>query len=123
MALRDKLRERVAPGLEPGEQVQQVVMSQTGLSPWFIPAIGALIAAFVNKYWVVAVTDRNIVLMPASKLMPSKVKKGATPIRLPRSDRFDVQGKLWGTSTLGGTKHFINRRFFDDCKAADAAAR
>lgn len=123
MALRDKLRERVVPGLEPGEQVQQVLMSQTGLSPWFIPAIGAFIAMLANKYWVVAVTDRNIVLMPASKLVPSKIKKGATPTRLARTERFDVQGKVWGTATLGGTKHFIHRRFFDDCKAADAAAR
>jgi hypothetical protein len=121
MALRDKLRDRVTSQLEPGEQVQQVLMSQTGLSPWFIPVIGALITAFVNKYYVIAVTDRNIVLLPASKLVPSKVKKGAVR-RLPRTERFDVQGKLWGTSLLGGEKHFIHRRFFDDAKGADAQA-
>jgi hypothetical protein len=122
MALRDKLRDRVASQLEPGEQVQQVLMSQTGLSPWFIPVIGALIAAIVNKYYVVAVTDRNIVLLPASKLVPSKVRKGPGR-RLPRSERFDIQGKLWGASLLGGEKHFIHRRFFDDAKAADAQAK
>jgi hypothetical protein len=118
MALRDKLRERITPHLEPGEQLQQVLMSQTGLSPWFIPAIGALIAMIVNKYYVVAVTDRNIVLFKANKLLPSKMT-GAGAVRLPRSEVFNVQGKLWGTSTLGGTRHFIHRRFFADAAAAD----
>ena len=101
MALRDKLRDRVGSQLEPGEQLQQVLMSQTGLSPWFIPVIGALIAAFVNKYYVVAVTDRNIVLLPASKLMPSKVKTG-TARRLPRSERFDVRPRA---PCRGGSRH------------------
>jgi hypothetical protein len=122
MALRDKLRDRVGSQLEPGEQVQQVLLSQTGLSPWFIPVIGAVIAMFVNKYYVVAVTDRNIVLLPASKLVPSKVKKNGAALRLPRSERFDVQGKLWGSAVLGGQKHFIHRRFFDDAKSADTQA-
>jgi hypothetical protein len=118
MALRDKLRDRITPNLEPGEQLQHVLMSQTGISPWFIPAIGAFIAMIVNKYYVVAVTDRNIVLFKANKLIPSMMK-GDGAVRLPRSEVFNVQGKLWGTATLAGTKHFIHRRFFADAAAAD----
>jgi hypothetical protein len=101
--------------------VQQVLMAQSGMSPWFLLVIGAIIAFIVNKYYVVAVTDRNIVLFPASKWVPSKLKKGE-PIRLARSERFDVQGKVWATATLGGKKHFVHRRFFDDAKAADGMA-
>ena len=118
MALRDKLRNRVTPHLEPGEELQQVLMSQTGLSPWFIPAIGAAIALIVNKYYVVAVTDRNIVLFRANKLIPSMMKADGA-VRLPRTEVFNIEGKLWGTATLGGTKHFIHRRFFADAAAAD----
>ena len=119
MALRDKLKARVAPGLEPGEQVEQVFMTQTGLNPLLIPAIGAVIAAIVNKYFVVAVTDRGVLLFRASKLMPSKLKS-MTPERLPRQTRFGVEEKLvWGNAMLNGEKHYIHRRFYADVNVAD----
>ena len=120
MALRDKLRQRVAGGLEPGEQVQQVFMTQTGLSPLLVPLIGALIAALVNKYYVIAVTDRGVLMFRASKLMPSKVKN-TTPVRLPRSSGFGAQEKMvWGILMLNNEKHYLHRRFFADVAAADA---
>ena len=119
MALRDKLRERVTPRLEPGEQLQQVFMSQTGVSPWFIPVFGAWIALIINKYRVVAVTDRNLVVFRAGKLVASKIKS-TPPERLPLQP-IEVAGKLWGTATLSGTKHYIHRRFFADCAAVTAA--
>src|SRR4051812_31714723 len=58
MALRDKLRERVQPYLEPGEQVQQVFLAQAGMNPMVMPLLGGLIVLLATHPKIVAVTDR-----------------------------------------------------------------
>ena len=55
MALRDKLRERAQPFLEPGEQIQVVFLGQTGPTPWLAGAFGAIIYMFIAKYRVIVV--------------------------------------------------------------------
>ena len=119
MALRDKLRERAQPFLEPGEQIQAVFLAQTGPSPWFA-ALSWLIVLFGAKYYVVVATDRNIVLLNASAWVPSKVK--GVDRRLPRSTRFGPLSGLWGKSqALGATTH-IHKRFHGDVEVADSMA-
>ena len=119
MALRDKLRERVQPHLEPGEQVQAVFMAQTGPSPWFA-ALSWLIVLFGAKYYVVASTDRAHVVFEASKWVPSKVK--ALSGRLPRHTVIGPLSGLWGSSTLLGPKTHIHKRFHKDVELADSLA-
>ena len=119
MALRDKLRERAQPFLEPGEQIQAVFLAQTGPSPWFA-ALSWLIVLFGAKYYVVVATDRNIVLLKASAWVPSNVK--GLDRRLPRSTRFGPLSGLWGKSeALGATTH-IHKRFHGDVEVADSMA-
>ena len=118
MALRDKLKERVQPLLEPGEQVQQVFMAQAASPYWVIISYWILIVK--GGYRIVAVTDRNIVVFKAGAFMPSK--PGKLLQRLPRTAIGPLSGKLWGTATLGSEKLWISRRFFSDVTAADAGA-
>ena len=119
MALRDKLRQRAQPFLEPGEQIQAVFLAQTGPSPWFA-ALSWLIVLFGAKYYVVVATDRNIVLLKASPWVPSNVK--GIDRRLPRSTRFGPLSGIWGTSQALGTKTHIHKRFHGDVEVADSMA-
>lgn len=117
MALRDKLRERMTPLLEPGEQLQQVWMAQSGMSPYLLGGLGGAIALLLNKYYVVAATDRAIVMASAGRFVPSKPK--AVVQRMPRNTPFVLSGKIWGKAEVAGTKYYVHRRFFDDVKAAN----
>jgi len=120
MALRDKLRERAQPYLEPGETIQAVFLAQTGPTPWLAGAFGAIIYAFFAKYRVVVVTDRGILLLKAGAFAPAKPK--GLEQRLPRNGRLGpFQGKVWGKVQIGGERHWVHRRFRDDVEAADAA--
>jgi len=117
MALRDKLRERVQPMLEPGEVIHSVFMAQTASPYWSL--VSYWIVIIKGGYRVVAVTDRNIVTFKASSLAPSKPK--ALLRRLPRGPIGPFEGKLWGKVTIGGETMWVNRRFHGDVTAADAA--
>ena len=117
MAIRDKLRERVQPLLEPGEQVQAVIPCQTGPSPWFA-ALTYLYVLFGAKYWLLVATDRNLVAMRSSMwaMKPKSVEQ-----RLPRSTRIGPVSGLWGKSEVLG-KTYIHKRFHADVEQADALA-
>jgi hypothetical protein len=119
MALRDKLKDRAQPYLEPGEQVQAVFMCQTGPSPWF-SALSWLIVLFGAKYYVVAATDRNLVVLRAARFVPSKVT--GLQSRLPRATRIGPVSGLWAKSQFLGEKTHINKRFHKDVQTADELA-
>lgn len=118
MALRDKLRDRVQPLLEPGEQIQEVFIAQTGPTPW----LGALTAFlwFAVKRRIVVATDRAIVVFSASWWTGTHPKELVA--RLPRSTRLGPVSGLWGSSTVGGEKLHIHKRFHGDVASADAKA-
>jgi hypothetical protein len=119
MALREKLRERVQPYLEPGEQVQAVFTCQTGPSPWF-SALSVLIVLFGAKYYVVAATDRRYLVLNASAWVPTKPK--GVDRQLPRNTQVGPLSGLWGGgSTFLGKKTHIHKRFHKDVEVADAA--
>jgi hypothetical protein len=116
MAIRDNMRKRCQPLLEPDEQIQQVWQCQTGGSPWML-ALSSF-AAFFFKYRIVCVTDRAVVVFKCSKW-------SATPkevlARLPRNMLFGEMKGLWGQTSATGEKIYIHRRFHKDVEAADAA--
>lgn len=94
-------------------------MAQAGPSPLLIPGIGPMLVMAFSKYRVVVVTDRAVVLLRASKLVPSKIKHFDE--RLPRSTRVSPnRGMLWGKVEIGGQRHYVHRRFYQDCANADA---
>lgn len=118
MALRDKLAERSAPYLEPGETVQHVFMGQTGPNPmWAL--LTYWIMLIKGKYFIFTVTDRAILVIRASKWVPSKPKE--LEARLPRATRIGPVSGMWGETHALGQRVWINKRFHKDVEAADAA--
>ncbi|HEY8524709.1 MAG TPA: hypothetical protein VIL48_07095 [Acidimicrobiales bacterium] len=120
MALRDKLRDRMQPFLEPGEQVQHAFIVQTGPSPYWM--LLTSLVMFTTKWYVVAVTDRAIVVARAPWWMASKPKQVVA--RLPRNTQLGPVSGLWAGPlylTPDGKKSWVHKRFHKDVEAADAA--
>lgn len=116
MSLREKLRERTEPFLEPGEQVQQVFLAQSGPNPNLI--FLSYLVLFFSSFYVVAVTDRAVLLLRAGAFNQAKPKSLAQ--RLPRRTAIGpVSGALWSRTNLPGNKTWVHRRFYDDVRAAD----
>jgi hypothetical protein len=115
MALRDKLRDRAQPMLDPGEQIQSVFLAQSGPNPSFL--FLTYLMMFFSKYWVVAVTDKRIAFLKASAMTPSKPKTLAESY--PRDSKVsEPSGKLWTALELGGNRYWVHRRFWNDLRAA-----
>jgi hypothetical protein len=117
MALRDKLAQRAAPFLEPGEQIQSVFLAQSGASPYW-SFLSAWIVIITAGYATVAVTDRAIVVLRNGRLTGSVAK--SLLARLPRQPLDNPSG-LWGQLNLGGTRYWVHKRFHKDVEAANAA--
>jgi hypothetical protein len=110
MALRDKLAERVRPMLEPGEQVQEVFITQTGPSPYIF---------FAVKRRIIVVTDRAIVVVRAGTFTGTSAKEVIG--RLPRVTRLGPVSGLWAKITLNGETNWVHKRFHGDITRADSA--
>ncbi len=118
MALRDKLAERVQPLLEPGEQVQEVAVSQTGPSPYL--AIVTYLIFFAVKRRIIVATDRAIVVVKAGTFTGTSAKEVLA--RLPRDTRVGPLSGLWAKAEINGEKQWIHKRFHGDIARADSAA-
>ena len=119
MALRDKLRDRAQPLLEPGERIQAIFLAQSGPNPGFL--FLTYLMVFWTKYWVVAVTDKRIAVLRAPKMTPSKPT--ALAESFPRDTPLpEPGGTLWTELQLGGTRYWVHRRFWNDLREAKAAA-
>jgi hypothetical protein len=113
MALRDKLRERSQPFLEPGEQIQQIFLAQTASQyQVLIPVLFLL----KNRYRVVAVTDRAVVVLEAARMQNSKPTGVLT--RLPRTTALGTPTGMWAVLELGGEKLRVHKRFHKDIEEA-----
>ncbi len=116
MALRDKLRERVEPYLEEGEQVEQVFLGQTGPNPMWI--LLTYLVFFKMKYRIFAVTDRALHVFDASMWSPAKPR--ALIATLPR-ERLDSPKGLWAKMMIGGERYWVHKRFHKDIAASNEA--
>ena len=118
MAIREKLRERVQPLLEPGEQIQTIFLAQTGPNPNLMFVSEFFI--FWTKYDIVVVTNRRIGVFRASMFTPTKPRELVAGY--PRETRLgDAKGALWGSVQLGDKKYWVHRRFRKDVLEADRA--
>jgi hypothetical protein len=118
VALRDNLRNRIQPLLEPGEQIQTVFPAQSGMSPYFYFVTWLL--AFLCKYVVIAATDRRIVVARASAWRPTYPKEILETHQ--RQTRIGLAGGgLWSKFELGGTRYWVHRRFRKDAQAVDGS--
>jgi hypothetical protein len=117
MALRDKLAAAVQPYLQPGEQLQVVFFGQS-LSQWLAPLMGFIPFMFVNRYRLVAVTDRRITVLDCGHW--STVKPRAIAYELPRATVLGPGSGMWHRIEAGPEKLRVAFRFFKDLRAADA---
>jgi hypothetical protein len=118
MALRDKIAAEAAPHLEPGEQVQHVFAAQAA-SPQ-LAFLSIWIIVIKDAHRAVVATDRRIIVFRTSRWRWTKFK--AVERVLPRSTRIgEPEGLNWKTESLGELL-WINKRFHNDVRAADADA-
>ena len=83
------LIEAARPQLEPGEEVREVMIGQTVVSPLAYLLVGQLLFAFIAKPRIVMATDRNVYVfagnMWSSKKMNGLLEKhplGSAPVKL-----------------------------------------
>lgn len=118
MAIRDKLRANAQKHLKEGEVIQQVMAAQT-TSAW-MALISYWIIVMKNSYRVIVVTNQRIFVAKAGRFTTTTVNEIVH--EAPRSTKIGPPKGLWHKcETLGGTL-YINKRFFKDIEAADAAA-
>lgn len=118
IAIRERIQERVAPYLQPGEVVQQAFAAQAASPFWSL--LSYWIIVIKNAYRAVVVTDRRIIVFQSSRWAFSSIK--SVKLELPRATRIGpAQGTVWYKSETLGEMLYIHRRFFKDIEAADAA--
>jgi len=118
MAVRDVMRASAAQFVEPGETIEQVFGAQTA-SPLTAPLIGSLIALIINRYRIVVVTDRRILVLDAGKWTQRTAR--AVVSELPRATRLGPTSGLWYKIDTPAGKIHVRRYFHKDVNAADTA--
>jgi hypothetical protein len=121
MALRDKLRERVQPLLEPGEEIREVFPARSGPNPNLV--LLTWLTNFFSKYWLVAVTDGGIVVFATASIM-KVTTPGAVAKRFPHGTTLGPpSGALFGrlNVSVDDKPLWVHRRYFKDVERADAA--
>src|ERR1700722_2584327 len=118
MAVRDVMRASAAQFVEPGETIEQVFGAQTA-SPLTAPLIGSLIALIINRYRIVVVTDRRILVLNAGKWTQRTAR--AVVSELPRATRLGPTSGLWFKIDTPAGKIPARRYFYKDVNAADTA--
>ncbi|GAA5155104.1 hypothetical protein GCM10023340_39710 [Nocardioides marinquilinus] len=116
MALRDTMRERAQPWLQPGEQVQ-VVFGGQKITQWWI-MLSALVLLIANRYRVVVATDRRILVLAGTRMSQSKVT--GVLAELPRATPIGPPSGLWWKCESLGEPLYVHRRFHKDVVAADS---
>lgn len=109
-----RLRAEAQAWLDPGEALQAIFVTQTGPSGIGEWGFGSL----MQRYWVIAVTDRNVVVGPLGV-------KGS-PTRLPRVPFEMPDAPTGGSSfpvTIGGQRQRSAREQFEIVAAANALLR
>jgi hypothetical protein len=120
---RAKMRANAAPLLEPGESIQAVFGGQTVnqwlIAPSVLVPVVFLVLFAVNRYRVVVVTDRRILVCRSGRFRMTPVK--GILAELPRATRIGPPGGTWWRcDTLGG-RLYIGKTFHKDIQAADSA--
>jgi hypothetical protein len=82
------------------------------------PLIGAVIALIINRYRIVAVTERRILVLDAGKWSQRTARARVT--ELPRATRLGPTSGLWTKIETPTGKIYVRRNFFKDVKAADS---
>jgi len=114
--MRDRIQEKAAPFLQPGEVIQHCFAAQAASPYWSLLSYWIIIVKNANR--AVVATDRRIIVFQSSRMGFSNIK--SVKRELPRSTRIGpVDAKLWAKVDSLGETLYIHRRFFKDVEAAD----
>jgi hypothetical protein len=113
-SLQEKLRDGAQPFLEPGERFVTAFSAQTGPNPYWLGIFGPLAAVFGAKYWLIVVTEDSILRLQSGSV--SAAKPRGLEKRVPREDLV-LEGKVWGSVTIDGERHWVHTRFRKDVEA------
>lgn len=116
VAIREKIKENVQPLLEPGEQIQAVIPTQTK-SGW-LGAIGFIWLIFFNRFRPIVVTDRRIAITDSGRW--SQGKPTTIVNSYARTTQIGPPSGLWWKCLSLGQPLYIHKRFHKDVEAADA---
>lgn len=117
LGVREKIRSKVAPMLDAGEQIQEVFPATT---------MGLLMTALLDRilffmpstHRIVVVTDRRIAVFRSGKFTQGNPKKLLRSV--PRNTKIGPpKGVTYKTKVLG-EKMFVHKRFHKDVENADA---
>lgn len=108
MGFRERIVEQLGPRLAPGECIQAAFAGQPRIR-----------MGFFDRYLVVAVTDRRIVAFRSGTFSQTRV--GDVVGEFPRATRCGPTSGIWHEVALPGLSFLVNRRYFADLAAADAA--
>lgn len=117
MTLRDTLRQRSVPFLEPGEQIEAIFTASWGLPP-YLTVLFPGFALFCRPFVIVVATDRAILVLNSGWIIGTKPR--SLRARLPREPMRELPG-LWFPLRLGGRLYWVKPRFRKDLRAANAA--
>jgi hypothetical protein len=120
MSLREKLAQRAAPFLEPGETVQSIFVAQTGPSPYFF-LLSIWIVVFGSHYYTIVATDRAMLVLRNGKFASANNPK-KVHLRGPRNVWLGTPSGIWGKIQLD-QRYWVHKRFHKDVIAADDALR
>lgn len=109
MAASDKIIKSVQPHLEPGETIQGAFAGQTSIR-----------FRLSDRYRTVVATDRRILVFDSGTF--SQTKTNEKLVELPRATRFGEASGLWHQIDIAGETLHVNRRYFKQLAAIDAAA-
>lgn len=117
IAIREKLIEKSQQFLQPGEQIQAVIVAQTA-SGWL--ATFPIVSLAINKYAPIIVTDKRILLLDSGRWSMGNPK--SVTREFPRNTKIGpASGLWWKCTSLGENKLYVHKRFHKDVEAADAA--
>jgi len=106
------MKESAQPLLEPGEQIEEIFPARTAKN-----ALGGIFPTC----WVIAVTDRSIVILSAKRMSETTPRSVAE--RLPRDTKLGpTKGAMFAnlSVTVESKRLAVQRRFFEDVERADA---
>jgi len=118
MALREKMRDSSAQYLEPGETTEAVFGAQT-VSQYLFALTGGIIFYSMNRYRMVVVTPRRILVLDTGKFGLGKAR--GIVAELPRATQLGPASGVWHVIPVNGERLHVHRRFFKDIQSADAA--
>lgn len=122
--MREKMRARARPFLEPDEPIDAVIAAQTrsfylALAFFAVAVVpGVLLFLLINRYRMIVVTPRRIVVLDSGRWNGTKPK--SVVAELPRTPLGPPNGKLWHKVQVGDETLRVARAYFKDIVAAGA---